>query len=75
MEYLHNLPGGALLVFERVLNENKDGPLNTLLLDLGMLVGPGGRERSAEEYQNLLENNGFEKVWCCGVEWSDVVWF
>lgn len=55
-------PGGALLVLERVLYVNKDGPLNTLIFDLGMLVSAGGRERTAEEYKQLLLGVGFDKV-------------
>ncbi|KAK2185006.1 hypothetical protein NP493_247g00034 [Ridgeia piscesae] len=52
-------PGGAILVFEKILNEDKNGPLPTLLFDLGMLIACEGRERSAHEYTTLLEENGF----------------
>jgi hypothetical protein len=50
---------GTLLVVERVLappNEGLDGKLS----DLNMLVMPGGRERTVDEYAALLERAGFE---------------
>jgi hypothetical protein len=49
---------GALLVVERELggpNENPDGKLS----DLNMMVGPGGRERTREEFADLLAAGGF----------------
>ena len=46
-------------MFEKILNEDKNGPLPTLLFDLGMLIACEGRERSAHEYTTLLEENGF----------------
>jgi hypothetical protein len=30
--------------------------------DLGMLVGNTGRERTGEEYQNLLQQSGFRMI-------------
>ena len=54
--------GGAILVLEKVLNENKDGPLMTLIFDLGMLISADGRERTALEYKRLLEKHGFIDV-------------
>ena len=47
-------------MLERVLNDQKDGPLTTLIFDLGMLVSSEGRERTAAEYRLLLEAHGFE---------------
>ncbi|ESO01445.1 hypothetical protein HELRODRAFT_192339 [Helobdella robusta] len=55
-------PGGALLVLEKILNENKDGPLSTLILDLGMLVTVNGRERTAAEYKQLFSEYGFKNI-------------
>jgi hypothetical protein len=52
---------GVLLVVERVLappNEGPDGKFS----DLNMLVMPGGRERTPEEYGALFERTGFELV-------------
>jgi len=53
--------GAVLLLIERVLGPpNED--LVTKLIDLNMLVHPGGRERTLEEYDSLLEVGGFELV-------------
>lgn len=53
--------GATLLVLERDL-----GPPNAVpqakLIDLTMLVGPGGRERTEEEYASLLAAAGFRFV-------------
>jgi hypothetical protein len=49
---------GAVLVVERdlgVANENADAKLS----DLNMMVGPGGRERTREEFAALLAAGGF----------------
>jgi hypothetical protein len=49
---------GAVLVVERELggpNENPDGKLS----DLNMMVGPGGLERTREEFADLLADGGF----------------
>jgi hypothetical protein len=51
-------PGATLLVVEREIgppNEKPDGKFS----DLNMLVGPGGRERSAGEYARLFAATGF----------------
>ena len=50
-------PGGVVVLVERVLGgPNED--LDTKLLDLLMLVGPGGRERSLDEFAALFEGAG-----------------
>jgi O-methyltransferase domain/Dimerisation domain len=49
---------GAVLVVERELggpNQNPDGKFS----DLNMMVGPGGRERTREEFADLLAAGGF----------------
>ena len=51
-------PGGTLLVIERVLPPPNEG-LEAKSADLNMLVGPGGRERTAEEFAALLASAGF----------------
>jgi hypothetical protein len=51
-------PSATLLVIERFVgapNEDATGKL----ADLGMLVGPGGRERTREEFVSLLRAGGF----------------
>jgi len=55
-------PGGGLLIAERFLNENKTGPRSTLLQSLNMLVQAHGKERTATEYKQLLEEQGFVDI-------------
>jgi len=55
-------PGGCLLIAERFLNENKTGPRGTLLQSLNMLVQTHGKERTATEYKELLEKQGFVDI-------------
>ncbi len=50
-------PGSRLLIIEMVLPPG-DAPHPGKLLDLMMLVGPGGQERTAEEYGVLLGKGG-----------------
>jgi hypothetical protein len=50
---------GALVILERELgpaNENPDAKLS----DLNMMVGPGGRERTRDEFADLLAAGGFQ---------------
>jgi hypothetical protein len=51
--------GGAVLVVERDLGAPNEAP-ESKLLDLTMLVGPGGRERSCAEYEALFATAGLE---------------
>lgn len=51
-------PNGKVLLFEMVLPEGAP-PHPGMLLDLEMLVHPGGRERTADEYRDLLSRAGF----------------
>ncbi|BBY65627.1 methyltransferase [Mycolicibacterium helvum] len=51
-------PGATVLLVEMVVRENgRDGPENWV--DLEMLLNLGSRERTAQEYRNLLQQNGF----------------
>ena len=52
------LPHGRLLIVEAVVGAGDD-PDPAKLLDLAMLVVPGGQERSEDEYRILLEKSGF----------------
>jgi acetylserotonin N-methyltransferase len=54
--------GGALLIAERLLAEDKSGPLAGQLQSLNMLVCTEGKERSASEYRALLLEAGFATV-------------
>jgi hypothetical protein len=51
-------PGSRLLLIEMVLPPG-DAPHPGKLLDMMMLVCPGGQERTADEYRTLLESAGF----------------
>ncbi len=48
-----------LLLIERVVPTDGKRPLDLLLSDLNMLVGPGGRERTEAEFASLLSASGF----------------
>ena len=54
--------GGGLLVGETLLNDDRSGPLSSVLQDLNMLVCTDGRERTRPEYRLLLESAGFTSV-------------
>ena len=51
--------GGTLLVVERIVDSPNEGR-ETKLGDLNMLVGPGGQERTLEEFRSLFEAAGYE---------------
>ena len=53
--------GGALLLVERIVEPPNEGP-ETKLGDLNMLVGPGGQERTLEEFEVLLRAAGYDLV-------------
>ncbi len=52
-------PGSRLLVVE-VLVPDTPGPDHSKVLDIIMLAVTGGRERTREEYEQLLANAGFK---------------
>lgn len=54
--------GGGLLIAEKLLNEQKTGPLPALLQSLNMLVCTEGKERTVAEYGALLRSAGFAEV-------------
>jgi acetylserotonin N-methyltransferase len=54
--------GGGLLISEKLLDEDKTGPLHVLMQSLSMLVCAEGRERTLEEYSSLLRDAGFSSV-------------
>jgi len=55
-------PGGGVLIVEKILNEDKSGPLSTLMQSLNMLVVTEGRERTVSEFTALLAEAGFPHV-------------
>lgn len=54
--------GGGVLLAEKLLQEDKSGPISAHLQSLNMLVCTEGRERTLSEYRKLLENAGFRNV-------------
>lgn len=50
--------GGALLLLEQLVGQGPDA-VRTSFSDLNMLVNPGGRERTLDEYRALLDASGF----------------
>lgn len=54
--------GGGLLVLEKLLNDCKTVPSKAVMLDLSMLVGCEGKERTADEYKTLLQSAGFTDI-------------
>ena len=55
-------PGGSLLVAEKLLNDDKNGPEWAVLQSLNMLVCTEGKERTLAEYAELVEQVGFREV-------------
>lgn len=54
--------GGGLLIAESLMNDDRSGPVYTLMQDINMLICTDGRERTAVEYRELLEAAGFSDV-------------
>lgn len=54
--------GGAVLLAEVLLNEEKTAPLSGLLQSLNMLACTEGKERNLTEYRALLDREGFREV-------------
>lgn len=53
--------GGGLLICEKTLNEERNGPATAYLQSLNMLVCTEGRERAASEYEQLVKEAGFKQ--------------
>jgi acetylserotonin N-methyltransferase len=54
--------GGALLVAEKLLDDDRAGPPWAVLQSLNMLVCTEGKERTLAEYEALLHSAGFGRV-------------
>lgn len=57
--------GGGLVIGEKLLADQKDGPPWAQLQDINMLIVTEGRERSLGEYETLLSAAGFVDVVAC----------
>jgi acetylserotonin N-methyltransferase len=55
-------PGGALLVAEKLLDDDRSGPPWAVLQSLNMLVCTEGKERTLDEYAAVLRETGFDRV-------------
>jgi acetylserotonin O-methyltransferase len=60
--YDHLPSGGGVLLAERILNEDKSGPISAQLQSLNMLVCTEGKERTLSEFRALFEAAGFTNV-------------
>ena len=54
--------GGALLIAEMLVHDDKCGPMPALMQSLSMLVCTEGKERTLAEYTALLREAGFARV-------------
>ncbi len=54
--------GGGILLAEKLLDEDKRGPIAAQLQSLNMLVCTEGKERTLGEFRSLLESAGFAEV-------------
>jgi acetylserotonin N-methyltransferase len=54
--------GGALLIAEKLIAPERDGPRWAQLQSLNMLVCAEGKERTLAEYETLLTRAGFARV-------------
>ena len=57
--------GGALLIAEKLLLDDKSGPRWAQMQNLNMLTCTEGKERTLEEYEQLLKQAGFKTVVGC----------
>ncbi len=57
-------PGGAVLLAEKVLGDDKAGPEWAVTQSLNMLLVTEGKERTLGEYEKLLTAAGFRHVTC-----------
>ena len=54
--------GGALLIAEKLLDDDKRGPRWAQMQNLNMLTCTEGKERTFSEYETLLKHVGFSQV-------------
>lgn len=55
-------PEGTVILLEKVLNEDRTGPVLPALMNLNMLAVTEGRERTEAEYAALLRAGGFADI-------------
>ena len=57
-------PGGGVLIMEKLVDEDRRGPVWALMQSLNMLTLMEGKERTLSEYEMLCKRAGFARV--CG---------
>ena len=55
-------PGGAVLIAEKLLDDDRCGPARACMQSLNMLVCTEGRERTEAEFRQLLAAAGFDQM-------------
>lgn len=60
--HTHLPSGGGILLSEKLVDEDKTGPIAAQLQSLNMLVCTEGKERTLGEFRALLESAGFSRV-------------
>jgi acetylserotonin N-methyltransferase len=58
-------PDGAVLIAEKLLDDDKSGPSWAQMQNLNMLTCTEGKERTLAEYESLLKQVGFVNVSGC----------
>ena len=58
-------PNGAVLIAEKLLDDDRTGPRWAQMQDLNMLSCTEGKERTLAEYEGLLKQVGFREVVGC----------
>jgi acetylserotonin O-methyltransferase len=54
--------GGAVLIAEKLVHDDRTGPVGALMQDLNMLTCTEGKERTLGDYASLLQEAGFVEV-------------
>ncbi|MBC6417832.1 MAG: class I SAM-dependent methyltransferase [Prochloron sp. SP5CPC1] len=67
--------GGAILILEKLFNEGKNGPIETAMMNLAMLLETWGQHYAGSEYISWLQEIGFQncQVLCSSGEKHMVV--
>jgi acetylserotonin N-methyltransferase len=63
--FQHLPSGGAVLIAEKLLDEDKSGPRWAQMQNLNMLTCTEGKERTLSGYEALLRQIGFTEVYGC----------
>jgi len=56
-------PGGGVLIMEKLIHEDRRGPVWALMQSLNMLTLMEGKERTLSEYETLFKRAGFGDVY------------